>query len=69
MGASFDNVFKVVSYHKPLDGQSLGRVVQCFARYMPKHKPLWTCVQVEMLGEKEMLVEIEVVAHVPPQQS
>lgn len=40
-------------------------VVENFAKYMPNHKPLWTCVQVEMLGEKEMEIEIEVIAHVP----
>jgi enamine deaminase RidA (YjgF/YER057c/UK114 family) len=40
-------------------------MVDNFKKYMPDHKPLWTCVQVEMLGEKEMDIEIEVIAHVP----
>ncbi|KAK7439027.1 NRAMP-like transporter smf-3 [Stygiomarasmius scandens] len=64
-GATFENVFKVVSYHRPLDKTILGRVGENFKKWMPNHKPLWTCVEVTRLGEDEMLVEVEVVAHIP----
>lgn len=40
-------------------------MVRNFKRYMPDHQPLWTCVGVPRLGEDDMRVEIEVVAHDP----
>lgn len=62
-----------MSWHKPLSSEIVGTVMPAkFAEYMPNHKPLWTCVQTEMLGGPHMLVEIEVIAHVsssPPSRS
>jgi enamine deaminase RidA (YjgF/YER057c/UK114 family) len=40
-------------------------MVRNFKKYMPSHKPIWTCVGVTRLGTDDMRVEIEVVAHDP----
>jgi enamine deaminase RidA (YjgF/YER057c/UK114 family) len=56
--------FQVVSYHVPLTEEALITIKTCFERYMPTHKPLWTCVEVSKLGDPGMEVEIEVIAHV-----
>lgn len=38
-------------------------MVRNFAKWMPGHRPLWTCVGVAGLVEDDMWVEIEVSAH------
>ncbi len=58
-------VFRVNSYHVPLNNESIGAMARNFAQWMPNHKPIWTCVGVTRLGEDDMRVEIEVVAHAP----
>lgn len=47
--------------------QSEGMLTCCreFKKWMPDHSPIWTCVGVQRLGEDDMRVEIEVVAHDP----
>lgn len=35
------------------------------AKYFPDHKPIWTAIGVEALGDPEKLVEIEAVAYDP----
>jgi hypothetical protein len=40
-------------------------MVRNFRQWMPGHQPIWTCVGVPRLGEDDMRVEIEVVAHDP----
>lgn len=40
-------------------------MVRGFREWVPGHEPLWTCVGVSRLGEDDMRVEIEVVAHDP----
>jgi enamine deaminase RidA (YjgF/YER057c/UK114 family) len=40
-------------------------MVRNFKTWMPDHQPIWTVVGVSRLGEDDMRVEIEVVAHDP----
>ncbi|KAL5598885.1 hypothetical protein BROUX41_003794 [Berkeleyomyces rouxiae] len=64
-GTGWPQVFRVTSYHIPLNKEALDAMVRNFRAYMPDHQPIWTCVGVAQLGEDDMRVEIEVVAHVP----
>lgn len=34
-------------------------------QWTPNHNPIWTCVEVQKLGEEDAKVAIEVVAHDP----
>ncbi|CAG8157863.1 unnamed protein product [Penicillium olsonii] len=62
-GKGWSQVFRVNSYHLPLNDEALNAMVRNFKKYMPAHQPLWTCVGVTRLGYDDMRVEIEVVAH------
>jgi enamine deaminase RidA (YjgF/YER057c/UK114 family) len=64
-GEGWSQVFRVVSYHVPINDEALAAMVRNFEKYTPGHQPIWTCVGVPRLGEDDMRVEIEVVAHVP----
>lgn len=64
-GKGWEQVFRVNSYHVPINNEALEAMVRNFKRYMPNHQPIWTCVGVPRLGEDDMRVEIEVVAHDP----
>ncbi|KAF6812508.1 l-psp endoribonuclease family [Colletotrichum musicola] len=64
-GKGWSQVFRVNSYHVPINDEALTAMVRNFKKYMPDHKPIWTCVGVTRLGEDDMRVEIEVVAHDP----
>ncbi|RJE21680.1 L-PSP endoribonuclease family protein [Aspergillus sclerotialis] len=64
-GKGWEQVFRVNSYHVPINNEALEAMVRNFKKYMPNHNPLWTCVGVTRLGEDDMRVEIEVVAHDP----
>lgn len=64
-GKGWSQVFRVNSYHIPMDNEALGAMVRNFKRWMPDHEPIWTCVGVVKLGEDAMKVEIEVSAHDP----
>jgi enamine deaminase RidA (YjgF/YER057c/UK114 family) len=57
-------VFRVTSYHVPLADAALETMIKNFQKWMPNHKPIWTVLGVAKLGEEEMKVEIDVVAHV-----
>lgn len=48
----------------PLNNEALEAMNRNMKKYM-KHQPIWTCVGVTRLGEDDMRVEIEVVAHDP----
>ncbi|PYI02631.1 L-PSP endoribonuclease family protein [Aspergillus sclerotiicarbonarius CBS 121057] len=61
----WEQVFRVNSYHVPINDEALEAMVRNFKKYMPDHEPIWTCVGVTRLGEDDMRVEIEVVAHDP----
>ncbi|KAJ5585921.1 L-PSP endoribonuclease family protein [Penicillium hetheringtonii] len=64
-GKGWEQVFRVNSYHVPINNEALDAMVRNFKRWMPNHQPIWTCVGVTRLGEDDMRVEIEVVAHDP----
>ncbi|KFY20680.1 hypothetical protein V491_03521 [Pseudogymnoascus sp. VKM F-3775] len=61
-GKGWSQVFRVNSYHVPINDEALEAMVRNFKKWMPDHQPLWTCVGVSRLGEDDMRVEIEVVA-------
>lgn len=65
-GKGWEQVFRVNSYHIPLDDKALAAMVRNFDKWMPNHKSLWTCVGVVRLGGGDVMrVEIEVQAHDP----
>lgn len=64
-GKGWEQVFRVNSYHVPINNEALDAMVRNFKRYMPNHQPIWTCVGVTRLGEDDMRVEVGVVAHDP----
>ncbi|PWY88116.1 YjgF-like protein [Aspergillus sclerotioniger CBS 115572] len=64
-GKGWSQVYRVNSYHVPINNEALAAMVRNFRKYMPDHQPIWTCVGVTRLGEDDMRVEIEVVAHDP----
>ncbi|KAL2888293.1 L-PSP endoribonuclease family protein [Ceratocystis lukuohia] len=64
-GTGWQQVYRVNSYHLPLNNEALDAMVRNFKKYMPDHQPIWTCVGVTRLGDDDMRVEIEVVAHDP----
>ncbi|KAK9238588.1 Endoribonuclease L-PSP/chorismate mutase-like protein [Lipomyces kononenkoae] len=63
-GKGWSQVYRVNSYHLPLNNEAIAAVVRNFQKWTPEHHPIWTCVGVTRLGEDEMRVEIEVVAQV-----
>lgn len=64
-GKGWPQVFRVNSYHVPLNNEAIAAMSRNFKRWMPDHQPIWTCVGVARLGEDDMRVEIEVVAYDP----
>ncbi|KAF7516743.1 hypothetical protein PCG10_001948 [Penicillium crustosum] len=64
-GEGWSQVYRVNSYHVPINNEALAAMVRNFKKYMPDHQPIWTCVGVTRLGEDDMRVEIEVDAHDP----
>ena len=64
-GKGWEQVFRVNSYHVPINNEALAAMKRNFDKWMPNHRPIWTCVGVTRLGEDDMRVEIEVVAHDP----
>ncbi|OIW28737.1 L-PSP endoribonuclease family protein [Coniochaeta ligniaria NRRL 30616] len=64
-GKGWSQVYRVTSYHVPINNEAMTAMVRNFRKHMPEHQPLWTCVGVTRLGEDDMRVEIEVVAHDP----
>ena len=63
-GSGLTQVFKVRSYHVPLDDKTMEIVVEAMKKFFPNHQPLWTVLGVPRLGLDTMKVEIEVTAHV-----
>ncbi|KAJ9606651.1 hypothetical protein H2200_008659 [Cladophialophora chaetospira] len=65
-GASkgWKQVFRVNSYHIPLNDEVIEKMKTEFQKWMPEHRPIWTTIEVPKLGLESMKVEIEVVAHV-----
>jgi enamine deaminase RidA (YjgF/YER057c/UK114 family) len=63
-GKGWSQVFRVNSYHVPLNNEVLEAMVRNFKKWMPDHQPIWTCVGVSRLGEDDMRIEIEGSAYV-----
>lgn len=61
-GKGWSQVFRVNSYHVPINDEALRAMTRNFKKWMPDHAPIWTCVGVARLGDDDMRVEIEVVA-------
>ncbi|CAG8418423.1 unnamed protein product [Penicillium salamii] len=49
-GKGWSQVFRVNSYHVPLNDEAMHAMVRKFKEYMPNHQPIWTCVGVSRLG-------------------
>ncbi|KAI0156175.1 putative L-PSP endoribonuclease family protein [Pestalotiopsis sp. NC0098] len=64
-GKGWSQVYRVNSYHVPINNEAIEAMVRNFKKWVPDHEPIWTCVGVPRLGEDDMRVEIEVVAHDP----
>ena len=62
-GKGWSQVYRVNSYHVPMNDEAMAAMVRNFKKWMPNHRPIWTCIGVPRLGDPEMKVEIEVVAH------
>ncbi|EFY95741.1 hypothetical protein MHUMG1_09013 [Metarhizium humberi] len=64
-GKGWEQVFRINSYHLPLNREAEEAMVRNLKKWMPNHQPLWTCIGVARLAEDDMRVEIEVSAHDP----
>ncbi|KAH7377674.1 putative L-PSP endoribonuclease family protein [Pyrenochaeta sp. MPI-SDFR-AT-0127] len=64
-GKGWSQVFRINSYHVPLNNEVMAIMLREAKKWMPDHSPIWTCVGVSRLGEDDMRVEIEVSAHDP----
>ncbi|GAA6020725.1 hypothetical protein JCM10207_002001 [Rhodosporidiobolus poonsookiae] len=62
-GKGWEEVYRVNSYHVPINDEASAAMTRNFLQYMPNHKPVWTAVGVTRLAEDDMRVEIEVAAH------
>ncbi|GKT40570.1 RuvB-like helicase 1 [Colletotrichum spaethianum] len=61
---SFDSIYAIRSYHIDMD-TSFNVMTAQFKKLFPKHRPIWTCIQIGKLGLEGMQVEIEVEAELP----
>ena len=50
-GKGWEQVFRVNSYHVPLNNEALEAMVRNYRKWMPGHQPIWTTVGVQRLGE------------------
>lgn len=64
-GKGWEQVYRINSYHVPVNDEALEAMARSLRKNMPNHQPIWTCVGVTELAEEAMKVEIEVVAHDP----
>lgn len=62
-GKGWSEVYKVVSYHVPINDEAVELFVENMKKYCPDHQPCWTCVGVQRLGQDDMRIEIDVTAH------
>ena len=61
-GKGWEQVYRINSYHVPLDDVAKGGMLRNMKKWCPNHQPLFTTIGVVNLAVKEMKVEIEVVA-------
>lgn len=64
-GKGWSQVFRVNSYHTDITPELTAIMKECYEKWMPDHKPIWTQIGVAKLGADGMNVEIEVSAHDP----
>jgi enamine deaminase RidA (YjgF/YER057c/UK114 family) len=64
VNSSWKDVYSVTSYHVPLNNEITSLLPKLFKKYIGDRAPIWTCVGVSELGEKEMHVEIVVTAYI-----
>lgn len=64
-GKGWSQVYKIRSYHNPLDEVALTAMIRNIREWSPDHAPVWTCIGVTKFGEEGMKVEIEVEAYDP----
>jgi enamine deaminase RidA (YjgF/YER057c/UK114 family) len=64
-GKGWSQVFRVNSYHVPLNNEALEAMVRNLRKWCPDHAPIFTCVGVQRLGVDDMRVEVEVRAYDP----
>ncbi|EFQ33906.1 endoribonuclease L-PSP [Colletotrichum graminicola] len=43
-GKGWEQVYRVNSYHVPINNEALGAMVRNLNKWMPNHRPIWTCV-------------------------
>lgn len=58
-------VFRMTTYHVVLNEEVYVRMKMNIDKWLPDHKPIWTCIGVAKLAFPEMNVEIEVAAYDP----
>lgn len=49
----WEQVFRVDSCHIPLNDEAIAAMKRNFEKWMPSHRPIWTCVGVIRLGQYE----------------
>ncbi|KAH8660082.1 L-PSP endoribonuclease family protein [Xylariales sp. PMI_506] len=64
-GKGWSQVYRINTYHVPINEEALEAVTRNLKQYAPNHQPIWTAVGVTRLAEDDMRIEIEVVAHDP----
>ncbi|KAK6071008.1 RutC family protein YjgH 1 [Seiridium cupressi] len=68
-GKGMSQVFRITSYHPSSSPEVMLEAMKSMKanleKWFPHHRPIWTAVGVQRLAFKEMLVEIEAVAHDP----
>lgn len=63
VGSSWKDVYSITSYHVPLNAEITSLFPKLFKKYIGERAPICTCVGVAELDEKEMHVEIVVIAY------
>ncbi|KFA50973.1 hypothetical protein S40293_07284 [Stachybotrys chartarum IBT 40293] len=64
-GKGISQVYRINSYVPNMAPESNRYIKENLNKWFPDHRPIWTAVGVEKLAFKEMLIEIEAVAHDP----
>lgn len=64
-GKGWEQVFRIVSYHIPVNDEAIAAMVRNLKQWCPNHDPIWTLLGVAKLGEEPMKVEIDAFAHIP----
>lgn len=67
-GQGWNQVYSVKTYMAPMSKRAVEAVTSNFHKWMPHHKPIWTALGVDKLGEGEdgkMKFEMDVIAYDP----